>query len=85
MSTLRSIAPVQGFSQVPQLPVKQIRFGSGSDRLGTSPNSKFKFELKMKKSQKYFKVCVESNGIKNFKIFVHSVYFAGIISSTKTG
>jgi hypothetical protein len=37
-----------------------VRFGSGSDQLAISPNSKCAFELKMKnyqKTQKHFKVC----------------------------
>jgi hypothetical protein len=42
------------------------------------PNSKFEFKLrKMKKSHKILKNtsrCVESNGVKNFQIFVRLVY-----------
>jgi hypothetical protein len=40
----------------------------------------------MKKSHKILKNtsrCVESNGVKNFQIFVRLVYFACIRSSTK--
>jgi hypothetical protein len=40
----------------------------------------------MEKSQKILKNtsrCVESNGVKNFQIFIHLVYFASIKSSTK--
>jgi hypothetical protein len=51
---------------------------TSSGRFPTGPNSKFEFE----NSQKYFKVC-RINGVKNFQIFIHLVYFAGIRSSTK--
>jgi hypothetical protein len=38
----------------------------------------------MKSLKKFSKIlCVESNGVKNFQIFVHLVYFVGIRSSTK--
>jgi hypothetical protein len=40
----------------------------------------------MEKSQKILKNtsrCVESNGVKNFQIFIHLVYFASFKSSTK--
>jgi c-di-GMP-related signal transduction protein len=44
------------------------------------------FNSKNEKISKKFKNtsrCVESNGVKNFQIFIHLVYFAGIRSSTK--
>jgi hypothetical protein len=56
-------------------------------RFPTGSNSKFEFEFKkMKNSQKILRNtlrCVEFNGVKNFQIFIHLAYFAGIISSTK--
>jgi hypothetical protein len=61
--------------------------GSGYARFPTGPNSKFEFKFKkMKKSHKILKNtsrCVESNGVKNFQIFVHLAKFACIRSSTK--
>jgi hypothetical protein len=37
----------------------------------------------LKKNLKNTSRCVESNGVKNFQIFIHLVYFASIRSSTK--
>jgi hypothetical protein len=48
------------------------RTGSGSGRFPTGPKFEFEFK-KMKKSHKTLEntsMCVESNGVKNFQIFV---------------
>jgi len=68
-------------------PETAVTGATGPDRfryrpVANRPNSKFKFELKkMKNSQKIPKNtsrCDESNGVKNFQIFVHLVYLAGM-------
>jgi len=79
----QSFTPTMNFRQMPTRRRLLIRVtGSGLGRLQTGPNLNFKFEFrKMKKFQKISKntsSCDESNGVKNFQIFVHLVYFTGI-------
>jgi hypothetical protein len=50
----------------------------------TGPNLKFELKKwKISQNSQNTSRCVQSNGVKNFQIFVHLVYFADIRSSTK--
>jgi hypothetical protein len=59
--------------------------GTWPETVGTGPVQIQNLNLnsRKEKSSKNTSRCVESNGVKNFQIFVHLVYFAGIRSSTK--